>query len=327
MYAIRNWGWFSNFIYDGGLCTFALFECRVYLLFILLLIFVFAALFHSWSVEKKKQKSQEGSFWDSANLCTIPVALSFCKTCCLKYMSSVVFVFYDGICRAVYVLVTLPSLLFFSPRNECVALCLCIYSLPLLLFVWRNLFFFFLSKLWFEERAFKFWSHSYLVGSSFCQSDRAFFQGSELNDWNTFFCCHMHFFFFFYCELDVQGFIDSFWLHEVEACHASLHWRCNFAQNWCMFEMPVLPFSDYNLRVFFFFFSPLKLLTEAADMFSWVLVPLKTAFPAKNSSNACHACPFREFKLHWHYCGNPFALVVDLAWQILPWKLQAHFPE
>lgn len=252
MYAIRNWGWFSNFIYDGGLCTFALFECRVYLLFILLLIFVFAALFHSWSVEKKKQKSQEGSFWDSANLCTIPVALSFCKTCCLKYMSSVVFVFYDGICRAVYVLVTLPSLLFFSPRNECVALCLCIYSLPLLLFVWRNLFFFFFVQTLVRRTSVQILKPFLLSWFKFLSEWSRFFP-RFWTEWLEHIFLLSYAFFFFYCELDVQGFIDSFWLHEVEACHASLHWRCNFAQNWCMFEMPVLPFSDYNLRVFFFF--------------------------------------------------------------------------
>lgn len=134
------------------------------------------------------------------------------------------------------------------------------------------------------------------------------------------------FFFFFTVNLMFKGLLIPFgctkWrhvtrvytdgaiLHRIGAC---LKCRCcHFLTTTC---------------VSFFFFSPLKLLTEAADMFSWVLVPLKTAFPAKNSSNACHACPFREFKLHWHYCGNPFALVVDLAWQILPWKLQAHFPE
>lgn len=143
MYAIRNWGWFSNFIYDGGLCTFALFECLVYLLFILLLIFVFAALFHSWSVEKKKQKSQEGSLRNSANFCTVPVALSSCKTCCLTYMSSVVFVLYDGICPAVYAPVTLPSLLFlFFPPGMSVLRSACVFTLCLCCCLFDMTFFF-----------------------------------------------------------------------------------------------------------------------------------------------------------------------------------------
>lgn len=49
-----------------------------------------------------------------------------------------------------------------------------------------------------------------------------------------------------------------------------------------------------------FVFFPLKLLTEAADMSLWVLVPSITAFPAKNSSDACPACSFGESKHRWY---------------------------
>lgn len=80
------------------------------------------------SGKKKKAKTQEGSLRNSVNFCTIPVALSFCKMCCLTYASLVVFVLYHDIDRAVYAPVTLPSFFFFFFLNECAMLCLRIYS-------------------------------------------------------------------------------------------------------------------------------------------------------------------------------------------------------
>lgn len=113
-----------------------------YLLFILLAIFVFAASFHSWSVEKKKKaKTQEGSLRNSVNFCTIPVALSFCKMCCLTCASLVVFVLYHDIDRAVYAPVTLSSFFFFFPGMS-VQGCACVFTLFLGCCLFKcNLFF------------------------------------------------------------------------------------------------------------------------------------------------------------------------------------------
>lgn len=67
-------------------------------------------------------------------------------------------------------------------------------------------------------------------------------------------------------------------------CGANLH-------SWCMFLFfltLVLPFCDYNFFSFFF-----GLVTKVAVVFLWVLVPLETVFPAKNSNNTCCTRPFR----------------------------------
>lgn len=183
-----------------------------YLLFILLAIFVFAASFHSWSVEKKKKaKTQEGSLRNSVNFCTIPVALSFCKMCCLTYASLVVFVLYHDIDRAVYAPVTLPSFFFFFFLEW-----VCNAVLAYLLFflavcsgatsfsVWK-----------FNLRTGVYISMPVLVGVSV--------RGTELvppNDWNTL-CCYSMPLVVVFCfftadnELYIEDFIDFFWLHKV----------------------------------------------------------------------------------------------------------------
>lgn len=113
------------------------------------------------SGKKKKAKTQEGSLRNSVNFCTIPVALSFCKMCCLTYASLVVFVLYHDIDRAVYAPVTLSSFFFlFFPWNECARLCLRIYSFSWLLFVQVQPLF--LSERSTYERAFIFQCQSWL---------------------------------------------------------------------------------------------------------------------------------------------------------------------
>lgn len=93
------------------------------------------------SGKKKKAKTQEGSLRNSVNFCTIPVALSFCKMCCLTYASLVVFVLYHDIDRAVYAPVTLSSFFFFFSGMS-VRRCACVFTLFLGCCLFRcNLFF------------------------------------------------------------------------------------------------------------------------------------------------------------------------------------------
>lgn len=181
------------------------------LLFILLVIFVFAASFHSWSVEKKKAKTQEGSLRNSVNFCTIPVALSFCKMCCLTCASLVVFVLYHDIDRAVYAPVTLSSFFFlFFPWNECARLCLRIYSFSWLLFVQVQPLF--LSERSTYERAFIFQCQSWLEFLSEVLSWCHRMTGTRC----VVTLCHLLLFFFIADnELYIQDFIDFFWLHKV----------------------------------------------------------------------------------------------------------------
>lgn len=140
-----NLSWFSNFVYvyDGGLCTFALFECLTCCLFCSWFLFLLhCSTAGQW---KKKAKTQEGSLRNSVNFCTISVALSFCKMCCPTYASLVVFVLYHDIDRAVYAPVALSSFFsFFFSWNDCATLCLRIYSFSWLLFLQAQ--FLFLSE-------------------------------------------------------------------------------------------------------------------------------------------------------------------------------------
>lgn len=116
-------------------------------------IWVSCCLFCSWFLfllhrstagqwkKKKKAKTQEGSLRNSVNFCTIPVALSFCKMCCLTYASLVVFVLYHDIDRAVYAPVTLPSFFFFFFSWMSVQCCTCVFTLFLGCLFRCNLFF------------------------------------------------------------------------------------------------------------------------------------------------------------------------------------------
>lgn len=211
------------------------------LLFILLLIFVFAALFHSWSVGKRA-KTQEGSLWNSVNFCTIPVALGFCKMCCLTYASLVVFVSYHDIDRAVYTPVNLSSFFFFW--NECATLRLRIYSFRWLLFVSFGT-----SNL---RTGVQIW-RPVLVELSV--------RGTKMvppNDWNTLCCCSTPLVFLFNCgQWTLRSRFHQFLLAaqcrcvtcvRLHNCGANLH-------SWCMlFSTAVLPFCDYNFCVFFLLF-------------------------------------------------------------------------
>lgn len=161
--------------------------------------------------KKKKAKTQEGSLRNSVNFCTIPVALSFCKMCCLTYASLVVFVLYHDIDRAVYAPVTLSSFFFFFLEWVCVAVLA--YLLFFLAVVCSGATSF---SVWtFNLRTGVYISMPVLVGVSA--------RGTELvppNDWNTL-CCYSMPLVVVFCfftadnELCIEDFIDFFWLHKV----------------------------------------------------------------------------------------------------------------
>lgn len=172
--------------------------------------------------------------------------------CCLTCVSLVVFVFYRDIFRAVYMPGTLSSLLlllsfFFFFQNECATLCLCIYSLPWLLFVQTQRFFFFF----------------FFCPNVGLKNERPNFAASlswskflSWRHWMTQTPCVVtvcHFPFIADNELYVQAFIDFFICTKCRRVTCSpAHWWCKFAQLVHFFLSPVLPFFDYNFCVFFF---------------------------------------------------------------------------